>query len=86
MNPKTYRKMTEKDLKGCRVRVLTELKTYYHTIPAGTICVIERKFNGLWLCGAPCPKCGIQVRVTKVSPLDIELLPKEDQHGREKEK
>ena len=43
-------------------------------MPAGTIRVIERKRGGFGLLSDPCPTCGIQMSINKVSPYKVELL------------
>ena len=78
MTDAEYRRMTGKRLKGRRVRLLRPVRNHYLTVPAGTVAVIEGKFNGLSLKTEPCPTCGAGLFVQRVSHTAVELLPESD--------
>lgn len=59
MEDKTYRRMTDRELAGRKVRLRFELKTQVLTIPAGAVLRIVHKWKGLELEGEPCPTCGL---------------------------
>ena len=77
MDRKTYDRMTNKELVGRKVRTLDDLGTRLVFIPAGTTLTITHKYNGFELEGQPCPTCKVQVRITRVRPVQVELLPRE---------
>ncbi len=75
MNRREYERMTEKQLKGRRVRALVPLKNRIESLPAGTLFTITGKFGGLALKSDPCEKCGMQMWITRVGPGEVELIP-----------
>jgi hypothetical protein len=70
---KLYQRRTEAWFKGKRVRTLCELRNGYAVIPEGAVLTITRKSSGFTLEGEPCEHCRFQVRISKVSPCDVEL-------------
>ena len=77
MNRREYERMTEKQLKGRRVRSLVPLKNRIESFPSMTLFTITGKFGGLALKSDPCPTCKMQMWITRVSPGEVELLPRE---------
>lgn len=61
-----YKRFTEKQWIGTRVRSLVPIKTRYSEMPAGTTWTVKNKFSGFSLQGDPCSCCGIKVSVDKV--------------------
>ena len=74
-----YLRMTERELRGRKVRTRIEMSNGYVTIPEGTILTITRKMRGLDLIGPTCSHCGVKVRISKVMPRHVFLLPIEEQ-------
>ncbi len=74
MTEKEYRTMTEKELKGRKVRTLKDLGSHIQHIPKGTILTIEGKGGGLRLASKACPTCGVVVYIRGVIPQEVELL------------
>ena len=79
MTHSEYLRMTERELRGRKVRTLIEMSNGYVTIPEGTILTITRKMGGLHLIGPKCAHCGVQVNISKVTPQHVFLLPIEEQ-------
>ena len=67
----------KRDWAGRRVRALRELRNGLMVIPAGAILTVDRWHCGLSLTGEPRACCGIRPLMSRVMPLDVELLPKE---------
>lgn len=74
MDRKWYRRMTKEAMLGLQVRSLRRIDNQLGRAPAGTIFVIEHKYNGLSLLSRECGDCGMQFRVSRVSPRDVELM------------
>ena len=74
MDQQTYHRMTLEQLKGQRVKTLRTMTTGVAVVPVGTVCTITGKFNGFELESVPCQTCGVKVRITRVSPRDVDLL------------
>jgi len=74
MESKLYRKLTERELKGKRVRLLEATYTGAMIIPKGAICTVTGKFKGISLNSEPCPHCGVVIRVMRVQPYQVEFL------------
>lgn len=71
-----YKKRTEKYWLGKKVVTLQKLENGNIVIPAGTILVIHRKFNGFTLKGVEfCSHCGIgtKMNIGRVPPTVLEL-------------
>ena len=75
MTRREYEDMTEKQLKGRRVRSLVPMKNRIESLPVGTLFTITGKFGGLALRSDPCSTCKVQIWITRVSPGHVELLP-----------
>lgn len=75
MDIRTYNRMTEKQLVGCRVRALHEIKSGVMAIPEGAILEIRGKRSGLSLASPKCDHCGVRVFIRKVNPHSVELVP-----------
>ena len=69
-----YRRMTEKQLMGRKVRLNRLVSTRFLDIPAGTVLTIEGKYNGLEVVTDPCSCCGVAARVIKLDPTALDLL------------
>lgn len=76
MTRQDYEKMTEAELVGRFVATTVDMQNGRNTIAKGTIAKITRKFGGLDLNVAPCTHCGVGVRISRVKPADVDLLPK----------
>lgn len=74
MDTKTYNKLTDRELRGRKVRSLVELHNGWCRIPQGTTFTITRKMGGLHLETEPCVTCGVRVRISYVPPRDVELM------------
>ena len=62
--------------KGDQVKSLVALETKQATVPAGTIFVVKKRYNGLWLVQRDgCPHCGIRLRINGVVDWKLEKLP-----------
>lgn len=76
---KAFRRMTEAELKGRKVRLLREIRTKGGRIfGAGTEMQIVRKWKGLELeqtTMCPACNCGLRSSIQKVDYADVELLP-----------
>jgi len=70
-----YERLTERQVKGRRVRILRALTNGWMTIPAGTECCITRKFQGYSLTSDKCSHCGVQIHISRVKWYDVDLLP-----------
>lgn len=77
MTQKEYRKMTERELFGRRVRTLTPMSNGNTSVPTGTILAVRGKQGGLSLRCPPCKHCGRAVYITRVEPTHVELLPEQ---------
>lgn len=75
MKQSDYKRMTERQLMGRRVRVLRPLTNAWGTIPVGAECRITRKFQGFSLTSDPCSHCGVRVSMSRVNPYNVDLLP-----------
>ena len=64
----------KRDWEGAKVMTRVPLHNRNIAIPQGTICTVERNYGGLKLVTDPCPKCGIGIRITKVSERSVVLL------------
>lgn len=51
-----------------------ELRNGFLTIPAGTVCIVNRKYAGLSLRSESCPRCGLSVDISRVPYCDLILL------------
>lgn len=71
---KLYQRRTEAWFRGKRVRTLRELRNGYTVIPKGAVLTITRKSSGFLLEGDPCEHCGVRIRISKVSPCEVELV------------
>jgi hypothetical protein len=67
-------RMTEKQLKGRRVRVLSELRNGYAVVPVGAQGEVAGKFKGLAVVFDPCEHCGMRVRMHKIEPHNLALV------------
>lgn len=67
-----YKRLTERELLGRKVRALQEIRNGWGSMPAGTVFIIERKFKGFALRAEPCTCCGFRFSVNKVSPGKVE--------------
>ncbi len=74
MDRKTYKRTTENEFIGRKVKNLTTLTSQLGKFPAGMIWTIERKSRGFELISDPCPHCGIRACITKVPPRAVELI------------
>lgn len=74
MDYKTYKKHTEKFFIDKKVITGIKMQNGNMTIPKGSICKITRKFKGFSLESLPCEKCGVRIRITQVSHIDVDLL------------
>lgn len=72
MTPAEYRRRTDEEWRGVKVRSRRPLSTQALVIPRGSIFTVERKFKGFSLRSEPCSCCGVAVRITKVPPSDVE--------------
>ncbi len=70
----TYRKFTERELKGKRVRALCNLYNGHLMIAKGTILTITGKHIGFSLSSESCVACGVVAKVTRVAPYEVEFL------------
>lgn len=76
MITQTQYKKVESFWLGKRVRLLAPIETNGGTrYPAGTLATIVRKFQGFELQGEPCKCCGVSLRMKKVIPMLLELIP-----------
>lgn len=75
---KALHRMTLRELKGRKVRLLSDMETRGGTIfQAGAVLEVYHKHGGLSLqVPEVCPhcKCGIRHQIAKVSPFDVELI------------
>ena len=74
MDWKTYKQLTAKEVVGQTVRTRRELQNGYMRVPAGTLATITHKRDGYNLETEPCGECGVSVSITRVSPIDVELV------------
>lgn len=79
MNRRDYESMTEKQFRGRQARTLFDMQNGTRTIAAGTVVTITRKFGGFDITVATCKHCGLGLRMTRVQPRDLELLPTSEQ-------
>lgn len=76
-----YKKRSAREWQAAKVRTRRALSNRNMVIPVGTVVTITEKYSGFSIAGAPCPCCGVQVRVTRVSPGDLEEF--DDEHDTE---
>lgn len=69
-----YERRTEREWIGVKVRTLGTLANATVTIPRGTVLTVRGKFNGFELLGDKCNCCGVQIRITRVSYRDVEVV------------
>jgi hypothetical protein len=74
MTETEYRRRTDVQWRGIRVRARNAIGTSRMLVPIGAILTVERKFSGFSLIADPCPCCGVRVRVTKVEPHNVEVV------------
>ena len=70
-----YDKLRAYEMRGRRVRTLTELRNGHGVIPKGATATITDKHRGLALVMDACESCGVQMRISRVSYSDVELQP-----------
>ena len=75
MTKKEYRSYTESQLLGRKVRLVRPVANSYAVMSAGAVGTIDRKYTGLSLIFDKCETCGIQFRINRVQPHEVELLP-----------
>lgn len=75
MTRQEYNRMTERQLIGRKARLTRSIQTGHLTIGKGKRVTITRKFGGFDISADACKHCGVGVRVTRVPPEDLELLP-----------
>lgn len=75
MDEKTYKSMTAKQMKGRKIKTKVPIHAGPYRVPEGTICTITDKQGGLFLIGMPCENCGIQLTLSKIDPIRVDLLP-----------
>ncbi len=76
MNDRWYDTTTAKNMIGLEVRTKRILINHWGEIPVGTTFKIAGKLSGLELVQDPgCRCCGLKVRLVKVPPQLVELVP-----------
>lgn len=74
ISQRQYRRYPESYWFGKHVRSLTVLGNVRADFPVGTVFEIVGKSSGFLLETAPCSKCGISHRLTRVDPENLELV------------
>jgi hypothetical protein len=74
MTQRDYEKLTLKQMQEKRWKTLRTLQNGHMKIPEGTEVRITNKCNGLTLSGEKCETCGVSVYISKVSPLDVQVI------------
>lgn len=69
--------MTEAELVGRYVALTCDVQNTNQTIAKGTILRITRKFGGIEADAEPCNHCGVGARISRLSPSDVDLMPKD---------
>ena len=69
-----YRRFTEEQWKGRKVRSLRDMRNGYAELPAGTIFTITGKYKGFSLVSDPCATCGVKIHIGRVSGASLELV------------
>ena len=64
MITKKWQRKTDQWWRGQKVVVIKEIRNHHFSIAPGTICTVERKYNGLHIESEPCPHCGTQVSMS----------------------
>ena len=75
-----YRRITEKNWMGRKVKLLREIRIREQIFPAGMIFTIRRKYKGFNLYAeSTCPHCGVGKRywIHHVNPTDLQLIEEE---------
>ncbi len=70
-----YRRTPGREFEGRRARVTRDIGNRVGSIKAGSVVTIERKFKGFEVVSEDCEHCGVRLRITRVDPMFIELLP-----------
>ena len=65
-------------LKGRKARVTRMLQNSYGALHPGAVVTITGKQSGFEIRAEPCDECKVGLVMSRVSPYDIELLPRED--------
>ncbi len=64
----------KRDWVGATVETPKPIRNGMGSMPAGTHCVVKENYKGLSLESDPCPHCGIQFYVTRVSEESVIVL------------
>lgn len=73
MDGKWYRKTTLAEMKKMKFVLARAVGNGRGVFPKGLKVVVEDKQAGLTLRADPCTHCGVAVRITKVSPFDVDI-------------
>jgi len=74
ISPGKYKTTPSRKWQGVRVRSLRDMQNGWAALPAGTQFTIEEKHRGFSLRADACECCGLQARISKVQPFDLEIL------------
>lgn len=69
-----YKRRTEKDWYGTKVRLMDEIRNGRTVIPTGTVLKVMGKFDGFTLEGNTCECCGVSVLISRVNPDHVEVV------------
>lgn len=69
-----YKRISDKEWKGVRVRSILPLRNSMCSVPVGTLFTIEGKFSGFSILADPCSCCGVAPSFSKVSPSKLERI------------
>lgn len=75
MTPATYNRMTAAELRGRKATTTRSIENNAGRIPRGMIVTITQKRRGLSIEAAPCGKCKMVFKCSKVTPDALDLLP-----------
>lgn len=65
-----------RDWNGKKVRLLRACTSGWGTMPVGTLGTVTGAGNGVGLefTSTPCPHCGVTMRMTKLSDIDVQVV------------
>ena len=78
MDRKTYERTREREFIGRKVMSLVPMRSGLYQFPAGMTWTIKGKQGGFELLSDPCPHCGIQAFITKVSPGSVDFTDQQN--------
>ena len=77
ISDKQYKQKTDQQWTGTTVKSYYEMSNGWCKIPAGTELKITRKYKGFSLISEPCSCCGVQVKISRVSPGSLAIVEKD---------